>query len=196
MDDKAKKTLTTVGILILVVLFITLCGRYTFLKYQGDLTDSVLVEAPEETVRFAHEMIDYELPSGYYEFIGQEQGATNILLIKQKDSTLSEIILTEYTQEEIVDRFNSGELTVEDLAEGIQDESRYSMKLAQRYELKINGNLVPIWLYTGVNEEGVEINQLYTGLVNGKRFPMIIIITEPLEEWDVGEIDDFLLSIH
>ena len=196
MDNDAKKKLSLITVSIIILFIISLGGAYTFMKYGGEIEDTVLVEAPDEVTAFAHEMIDYELPAGYYESVGQKQGSTNIVVIKREGSDVSEMVLVEYTQDETVEQFSSGELTIEQLAEEIQDERRYSMKLIKQYDTEINGKVIRMYLYSGVDEDGVEISQLYSGLFSGKRYPMVLIITDSVKDWNSAEIEGFLQSIH
>ena len=196
MDNDAKKKLSLISVSIIILLVISLCGAYTYMKYGGEIEDTVLVDDANEVTAFAHEMIDYKLPAGYYESIGQKQSATNIVMIKRDNSPLSEIVLIEYIQPETLDQFKSGELTIEQLAEEMQDEQHFSMKLSNQYEMEINGKLVPMYMYSGVDEDGNEIVQLYSGLFSGKRYPMIVIVTYPMKELDEAELDNFLESIH
>ena len=195
MDNDAKKKLSLISVSIIILFVISLCGAYTYMKYGGEIEDTMLVENSDEVTALAHEMIDYELPAGYYESVGQKQGSTNIVVIKREDSDISEMVLVEYLQNETFEQFNKGELTIEQLADEMHDEQRYSMKLTEQYEIEIAAELVHMYLYSGVDEDGVEINQLYSGLFSGKRYPMVLIITGSMKDWNPAEIEAFLKSI-
>ena len=70
MDNNAKKKIFLISVSIIILFVIILCWVTTYMKYDGEIENTVLVENPDAVTAFTHEMIDYEMPAGYYESIG------------------------------------------------------------------------------------------------------------------------------
>ena len=183
----------------LIILCICGCVAGAFLMKNGGeaFMQYAVVDDPAQAAAAAEDMLDYQLPSGY-----QENIAINLLIMKaaiavDADNMVSHpmIMIAEmpsYAQVD-ADTFRNQMLSGFNSAQS----GRFSnMALSQQYSMTINNTEVPIFIYQGMDEEGISVKQLVSGMFPGKNGQIMLMIIGPTATWNQSTIDGFLNSIH
>ena len=194
-----KKTKIVLGILAgLLVLGICACvGGWIALRGAGRvLEDQMMLDEPDRAGALARSLIDYDLPPGY-----QEQGAINMGLMQMiiigvggegdsLDSSRPVIMIVGVPENMPMDE--------EEMALQIQqsmEEENLDMRLVEQSTTTIRGQEVPLLTYEGANDQGVEMRQLISGLFEGKKGSVMLMILGEESGWNQGEVDAFIDSI-
>lgn len=194
-----KKTKIVLGILAgLLVLGICACvGGWIALRSAGRiLGDQMMLDDPDRAEALAQSLIDYDLPAGY-----QEQGAINMGIMQM-------VIIAVGGEGDTLDSSRPLIMVVgvpanmpmdeEEMALQIQqsmEEENLDMRLVEESTTTIRGQEVPWRTYGGANDQGVEMRQLISGLFEGKKGSVMVMILGEESGWDQGEVDAFIDSI-
>lgn len=196
MDKTTKIILIVIGsILVLctcagLAAFVT--GLWTFSQVVNVAEQSVSVRT-EEAVRVGGEIADYEIPEGFGSPVSIHIGDMTVIRYTTPDE-MSYILLAQFPEGTSIDV----EKMLELMEEGSSDPTNvwYSteMTIIEQKPVTIRGQATTLNISEGTSLAGLDYRTA-TVKFDGRGGPAMVMVASPVEEWNLGMVDDFILSI-
>jgi len=148
---------------------------------------------PESASKAAHEIVDYDLPTGYQERMSMDILIYSFVMIGPESSNLDQPLI-------MLAQFQAGvdqKQMEQQLRQSFEQQSGsrgMNMKLVEVKKMTIRGEETEVAIYEGSDENGNSFRQLITAFP-GKDGTAMLIIMGDAQGWDQSIIDDFIESI-
>ena len=131
---------------------------------------------------------------GYEEVLGINMGFFKTAALGNTDNADSAVItLNQILKNTIMEEVTNPQIPISmQTAMGVED---IQMELVEEKTTIIHGKKVPLFLYEGIDDQGNVIKQMNSGLFEGKKGAVMIIIIGEEQGWNQAEIDAFMESI-
>ena len=195
--DKTTKTILII-IAAIVILCICTCsvmlviGVYS-LNRLGSWAEQSFNQDPRNAVRIGSEIADFEVPDGFTSPYGIHFGEVTLVGYKSRNE-LSTLFLGQFPEGTSINL----EEMLKIIREGSGDPNSIwyntNTTLLEQKSVQIRGQETTLNISEGLSLEGITY-RFATATFQGRGGPSLVMISCPLDEWDIEVVETFIASI-
>lgn len=196
MDKTTKTILIVVGSVLVLcacataTVFVT--GLWTF-RTVAKVAEQTVSESPQEAVRVGGEIADYEVPDGFGSPVSLHIGDMTMIRYRTQDE-MSYILLAQFPEGTSINL----EEILRLMEEGTNDPNNvwYSAdtKIIEQKPVRICGQETTLNVSEGINVDRRDYRYA-TAKFEGRGGPALVMVATPLDEWDMGMVENFISTI-
>jgi hypothetical protein len=198
MNKTTKIILGVLAGVCFICLVLCIVGYFGLGVLGKSFMNSTLIEDPQKIRAIASDMVDYELPAAYREQMVMNMVFMKMLFLAPENMDLNgpAIVIAQVSS-------NLGGMSEEQMQAQVQQNAEQnfnrdgaSAHLVDQHFVAIRNQDVMLYVYEGVDKNGIPIRENITTFFEGKNGKLMLMIMGYIEAWNQADIDAFISSIH
>lgn len=193
MSRNAKIILGLVGGALVLCLCGGIAAWYSLQRIGRAVEENMVIDDPARAAESARSMIDFDLPPGYRAEGFMDMFVAKMAIIGGRQNQPVIMIMEWPAGMEIDDE--EARLQAQQSIQQSYGQGGFSMRPVAEQTTPIRGVQATVWTFDGVDENGVEMRQMFTSLFPGKNGSVMVFIVGAKSNWDQAIANTFINSI-
>jgi hypothetical protein len=189
--NKTNRTILIVaGVLVVLCCVCSIVGFFALRSGFNFFTKEMVSEDQATVRQVAQGIMQYDLPSGYQEFMSMNLFGMGEMVLIANDDLGQVIAFVQMTPGIPIDT----EQVRQQMQKNMGNSASTNLELVDEWQATIRGQQVNVQQYEGINEDGIPMRQLTT-VFDGKSGTIFLMVFGQQSTWNQNDIDDFFASI-